>query len=167
MTAEPLTTAGRLQRRPARAILRWRANKLKTPHCQRRDVRPGRSYVGEGAYRPIGGDPLELEQSRVDPDPLLHGAGRPILQPFVSPGREVVHSITGFIDKTGNFFVTRHSTKILQRSPPLGIGICFESLPAAPSLSKAMHRPCRDIGYFGIFEVEFVCSGGEHAFDRV
>jgi D-aspartate ligase len=104
---------------------------------------------------------LELEQSRVDPDPLLYGTGRPILQPFIAPGPEGVHSITGFIDKTGNFFVTRHSAKIFQRSPPLGIGICFESLPAAPSLSKAIHRLCRDLGYFGIFEVEFVCSGGK------
>jgi D-aspartate ligase len=104
---------------------------------------------------------LELEQSRVDPDPLLLGNTRPILQPYVSSGREGVHSITGFIDKTGDIFVTRHSTKVFQRSPPLGIGICFESLPAAPSLSKAIHRLCRDIGYFGIFEVEFVCSGGK------
>jgi D-aspartate ligase len=104
---------------------------------------------------------LLLEQSGVESDPLLLGTGRPILQPFVPVGREGVHSITGFIDQTGKFFVTRHSTKVFQRSPPLGIGICFESLPAAPSLSKAIYRLCRDIGYFGIFEVEFVCSNGK------
>jgi D-aspartate ligase len=101
---------------------------------------------------------LLLEQSRIVSDSLLPGAGRPILQPFVPVGREGVHSITGFIDQTGNFFVTRRSTKVFQRSPPVGIGICFESLSAAPSLSKAIYRLCRDIGYFGIFEVEFVRS---------
>jgi D-aspartate ligase len=100
------------------------------------------------------------EKAEASYDPLMPDADLPILQQFVSATSEGVHSITGFIDRTGDLFVTRHSTKVFQRSPPLGIGICFESRSAAPLLSDAIRRLCREIGYFGIFEVEFIWFDG-------
>jgi D-aspartate ligase len=87
-------------------------------------------------------------------------AGRPFLQPFVNVGSEGVQSIAGFIDRTGDLFVTRRSIKVFQRTRPLGVGVCYESLPPAPSLSKAVYALCRELGYFGIFEVEFLSLGG-------
>jgi predicted ATP-grasp superfamily ATP-dependent carboligase len=96
------------------------------------------------------------EQVRAAENPLLPDAGLPILQQFVSVAEEGVCSVTGFIDRTGQLFVTRRSTKVLQRSQPVGVGVCFESLPDSPMLSTAVRRLCRELQYFGMFEVEFL-----------
>ncbi len=87
----------------------------------------------------------------------------PLLQHFVEIGSEGVYSVSGFIDETGELFVTRHATKVFQRSQPAGVGVCFESLPADPDLSAAVHRLCRKLKYFGIFEVEFIRFQGQWA----
>lgn len=93
------------------------------------------------------------------------GAGKPlpshhwpILQEFLPVGAEGVLSITGFIDRTGEFFVARTSRKIFQRSQPVGVGVCFESLPQDVALTEAVRALCKQLGYFGIFEVEFIRS---------
>ena len=103
------------------------------------------------------------EQERASYDPLLPDAGLPILQQFVDAARNGVHSVTGFIDRTGELFVTRRSTKVFQRSEPVGVGVCFESLPTNSVLSNAVRRLCQVLGYFGIFEVEFISFDGQWA----
>jgi D-aspartate ligase len=105
---------------------------------------------------------VDREQDRIA-DSLLPDASLPILQQFVSVGSEGVHSVTGFIDRTGELFVTRRSTKVFQRSQPVGVGVCFESLPAARMLSDAVRRLCQELSYFGIFEVEFLWFDGRWA----
>ncbi len=87
----------------------------------------------------------------------------PLLQYFVAIGAEGVYSVTGYIDQTGEQFVTRHATKVFQRSQPAGVGVCFESLPTDPELSASVYRLCRALGYFGIFEVEFIRFNGRWA----
>jgi D-aspartate ligase len=91
---------------------------------------------------------------------LRFDAARPILQQFVEVGSEGVHSIAGFIDRGGTLFVTRRSRKIFQRSRPVGVGVCYESLPADASLSNSVRDLCRELGYFGMFEIEFVPFNG-------
>jgi D-aspartate ligase len=104
---------------------------------------------------------VDRERARVsDTNPLLADAHKPILQQFVTVGDEGVLSVTGFIDQSGNCFVTRYSTKVLQRSLPVGVGVCFESPPEVGDLSDAVRRLCTDLGYFGIFEVEFLRFNG-------
>lgn len=93
-------------------------------------------------------------------DGVDHG---PILQPFVVDGSDRVQSVTGFIDRTGSLFVTRRSVKVFQRSQPIGVGVCHESLPSSPSLSHAVYKLCRELNYFGIFEVEFIRFNGHWA----
>lgn len=83
-----------------------------------------------------------------------------MLQRFVTDASQAVHSITGFIDRTGELFVTRHAAKVLQRLEPVGVGVCFESLPPNASLADDVRKLCQELGYFGIFEVEFVWSDG-------
>src|SRR5262249_46838487 len=100
------------------------------------------------------------ERVRDIESPLPPDATRPILQRFVKVGSEGVQSITGFIDRTGELFVTRRSTKVFQRTRPLGVGVCYESLPPAALLSGAVHALCRELGYFGLFEVEFLSFDG-------
>jgi predicted ATP-grasp superfamily ATP-dependent carboligase len=106
---------------------------------------------------------VDREQARAADDLLLPYANLPILQQFVRVGGEGVHSVTGFIDRTGELFVTRAATKVFQRFQPVGVGVCFESLPPAPALSDAVRRVCRELGYFGIFEVEFLQFDGRWA----
>ena len=106
---------------------------------------------------------VDRERVGSSDDPLLQSANLPILQQFVGVGSEGVLSVTGFIDRTGECFVTRHATKVFQRSLPLGVGVCFESLPNDVALSDAVHHLCQHLGYFGIFEVEFVRFNGTWA----
>jgi PAS domain S-box-containing protein len=96
------------------------------------------------------------EQMRSADNPLLPDASLPILQQFVDVEKEGVYSVTGFIDRSGELFVTRRSTKVFQRSKPVGVGVCFESRPNDPALSAAVRRLCRELNYFGLFEVEFL-----------
>ncbi len=103
---------------------------------------------------------IEREKDGLPNNPLLPDARIPILQQFVAVRSEGVCSVTGFIDRTGELFVTRQAKKVLQRSQPAGVGICFESLPSNPALSDAVRRLCRELGYFGIFEVEFLYTNG-------
>jgi D-aspartate ligase len=106
---------------------------------------------------------IDREQDPAGDNPLLPDAKLPILQQFVRVGGEGVLSVTGFIDRTGELFVTRRATNVFQRSRPVGVGVCFESLPADPELSNAVRRLCRELGYFGIFEVEFLRFDGRWA----
>jgi predicted ATP-grasp superfamily ATP-dependent carboligase len=104
---------------------------------------------------------VDRERARVsDDNPLLADAHLPILQQFVAVGHEGILSVTGFVDHTGECFVTRYSTKVLQRSEPVGVGVCFETPPDVTGLSEAVRRLCTDIGYFGVFEIEFLMLNG-------
>lgn len=106
---------------------------------------------------------ISRELERASHHPLLQDAGLPILQQFVDAAKQGVHSITGFIDRSGELFVTRRSTKVFQRSQPIGVGVCFKSLPTDPLLSNAVRRLCQELGYFGLFEVEFINFDGKWA----
>lgn len=103
---------------------------------------------------------LARERYRFDDTARAPGAVRPVIQKFVNIGREGVVSISGFIGQSADVFVTRRSTKILQRSRPVGVGVCYESCSADPDLSQAVYRLCRELGYFGLFEVEFILHDG-------
>jgi D-aspartate ligase len=106
---------------------------------------------------------LSRETTGVARNVLLPDAELPLLQQFVRVTNEGVCSVSGFIDRTGELFVTRRATKILQRSQPVGVGVCFESLPPDVSLSNAVRRLCAELGYFGMFEVEFLRFNGDWA----
>ncbi|MGA7541104.1 MAG: hypothetical protein WBW93_20280 [Steroidobacteraceae bacterium] len=80
----------------------------------------------------------------------------PFLQQFAGDESEGVCSISGYIDRTGQLFVTRCSAKVYQRSHPMGVGVCFESRSDDPDLSRAVRALCAELSYFGIFEVEFI-----------
>ncbi|WP_456705189.1 ATP-grasp domain-containing protein [Bradyrhizobium sp. USDA 4449] len=84
------------------------------------------------------------------------GLKRPLLQQFAADGSQDVQSITGFIDRTGELFVSRRSVKVFQRSRPIGIGICHEALPPSRDLSRMVYTLCRELNYFGVFEAEFI-----------
>src|SRR5262245_18588833 len=86
---------------------------------------------------------------------------RPILQEFCAQASQAVCSVTGFIDRSGEMFVARGSVKVLQRTSPVGLGVCFEAVPLDQELADGVARLCRSTGYFGVFEVEFLHVGGQ------
>ena len=98
--------------------------------------------------------PLDALSQR---DPLL---GRPIVQEFRPEAANGIYNLAGFIDRTGEHVVMRASRKILQRPRRLGIGLCFESAPLHAALADGVMRLCRELGYFGIFEIEMIESDG-------
>jgi D-aspartate ligase len=91
----------------------------------------------------------------------LNTDGLPILQRFVTVGTEGIRSVTGFISRKADHFLTRDAIKVFQRTEPLGVGVCFESVPTVRELSDSVNRLCKIIGFYGIFEVEFVWFDGQ------
>jgi D-aspartate ligase len=87
-------------------------------------------------------------------------ATRPMLQRFHPEAVEQVYSLAGFRDRSGKHFVVRAATKVLQRPRQLGIGLCFESSEVDETLAAGVRMLCERIGYFGIFEAEFIRAGG-------
>ncbi|HEY3449727.1 MAG TPA: carbamoyl-phosphate synthase [Myxococcales bacterium] len=86
-------------------------------------------------------------------------AGTPILQELHAEAAQGIYSLSGFVDETGELFVCRASTKVLQRPRKLGIGLCFEAAPVDGELAEKVRRMCARLGYFGVFEAEFIGVG--------
>jgi D-aspartate ligase len=106
---------------------------------------------------------LARERGATGNNPLMPDAPVPLLQQYVRVSAEGVCSVSGYIDRSGELFVTRRSTKILLRTQPAGTGLCFESLPPDQGLSDSVRRLCLELGYFGLFEVEFLYLDGAWA----
>ena len=95
-----------------------------------------------------------------DDSPQISGY---FFQQFVPKNDRGVLSVAGFIDKTGEHFVARAARKVMLRTEPAGVGVCFESVELDPALADAVARLCRNLGYFGVFEVEFLWDGAKWA----
>lgn len=136
--------------KPRTHVRRLRNDKGVVVHSMKELIRQYRLFV-------------DRELVKSDDDIFMPRARIPILQQFVSVADEGIVSITGFVDRSGEYFVCRRSVKIFQRTQPVGVGVCFESLPAAASLAEAARKLCRELGYFGIFEIEFIRFNGSWA----
>jgi len=84
----------------------------------------------------------------------------PMLQRHYSEAMAAVYSLSGFLDASGTHFAMRGAKKLLQRPLSLGIGLCFEHADVDPALAEKIVQFCRRIGYFGVFEAEFIVCGG-------
>lgn len=93
-------------------------------------------------------------------EPYFGEATQPMVQ-HVPAGSQRVYSISGFVDRGGNLLATRASVKVLQRTQPVGLGVCFETDEVDPGLAQSIARLCRAVGHFGVFEVEFVRDRGK------
>jgi predicted ATP-grasp superfamily ATP-dependent carboligase len=87
-------------------------------------------------------------------------ATRPMIQRFYPEAVDGVYSLAGFRDEAGNHFAVRAATKVLQQPRRLGVGLCFEDAPVDPELAAGVRRLCERVGYFGIFEAEFIRTHG-------
>lgn len=101
------------------------------------------------------------EQRLIDFDPSVKW---PMVQAYYPDAAENIYSVSGFIDATGELCALRASRKVLQRPRKLGIGLCFEAAPVRPELADAIRRLCKETGYFGTFEVEFIHTRADDAY---
>jgi D-aspartate ligase len=88
-------------------------------------------------------------------------AARPLVQEFQPRATEGIYSLSGFIDESGALLGVRGAMKILQRPRRLGVGLCFERAEVKRQLVDAIVRICRRVGYYGVFEVEFIHRDGK------
>jgi D-aspartate ligase len=86
----------------------------------------------------------------------------PMLQAFDMRAAVGVYSLSGFIHRDGQLLGARAALKVLQRPRRVGVGLCFEDTPVEMDLLERVVALCREVGYFGVFEVEFVPDGDLH-----
>lgn len=86
----------------------------------------------------------------------------PMVQVFHEDAVHNILSVAGFTDGTGRPALLRASRKILQRPRRVGIGLCFEGTPVPPPVVESVARVCEELGYSGLFEVEFIEHDGEY-----
>lgn len=84
------------------------------------------------------------------------GIERPMLQAFRPNAASNIYSISGFIGRGSQGVAARAAIKVLQRPRRLGVGLCFEEAPVDPVALESLVGLCKKVGYFGVFEAEFV-----------
>jgi D-aspartate ligase len=84
----------------------------------------------------------------------------PMLQAF-APDSAGVYSLSGFADVDGTVLGARAARKVLQRPLRVGIGVCFEDAPVDRTTLERLELLCRQVGYFGVFEAEFLMHEGQ------
>lgn len=87
-------------------------------------------------------------------------AALPMIQEFHPGAAQGIYSVSGFRAQTGEL-VARASVKVLQRPRKLGIGLCFEEAPLRSDVIAGIDALCREVGYFGVFEAEFLVEPAE------
>jgi predicted ATP-grasp superfamily ATP-dependent carboligase len=85
----------------------------------------------------------------------------PMFQRYHPEGMEAIYSLSGFRDMSGKHVAMLGAQKVLQRPRRLGVGLCFEEAPLDPDLAARAIRLCEHIGYYGVFELEFIHCGGQ------
>jgi D-aspartate ligase len=85
----------------------------------------------------------------------------PFIQQYYPQAAEDVYSLSGFREKIGGGVIMRGARKILQQPRAIGIGLCFEPALVDPLLADRTKRLCERIGYYGVFELEFILAEGK------
>jgi len=84
----------------------------------------------------------------------------PVVQEFFPDAADCIYNLTGYLDPARGISALRASTKVLQVHR-IGVGVCFEHAEVRHDLVDAVTRLFADVGYAGVFEIEFI-----HARDR-
>jgi D-aspartate ligase len=87
------------------------------------------------------------------------GIDLPMLQAFRPDAAENIYSMSGFIGPKDGQVSVRAAVKVLQRPRRLGVGLCFEEAAVDEAALARLVGICRAVGYFGVFEAEFVRAG--------
>jgi predicted ATP-grasp superfamily ATP-dependent carboligase len=90
----------------------------------------------------------------------LGEATQPMVQRYHPEAMEGIYSLSGFRDRSGRMSPLLGAKKVLQRPRRIGIGLCFDSAPTDPGIAERTKRLLDRIGYYGVFELEFIRAGG-------
>ena len=85
----------------------------------------------------------------------------PLVQQFHPQAIENVYSLSGFREKAGGGMIVRAARKIVQQPRRTGTGLCFEPTIVDPLLAEQARRLCERVGYYGVFELEFILGEGK------
>jgi D-aspartate ligase len=85
----------------------------------------------------------------------------PLIQQYYPEAVENVYSLCGFREEAGGGVIVRAARKIVQRPRSIGTGLCFEPTFVDPLLVDQAKRLCERIGYYGVFELEFILAEGK------
>lgn len=85
----------------------------------------------------------------------------PMVQAFHTSAGQNTYSVAGFVDESQKIFLTRASAKVLQFPIRVGVGLCFESRPINPKALEYLKAICKEVGYYGVFEAEFIVDGDQ------
>jgi predicted ATP-grasp superfamily ATP-dependent carboligase len=85
----------------------------------------------------------------------------PLVQQYYPQTAEDVYSLSGFREKIGGGVIMRAARKIVQQPRAIGIGLCFEPALVDPLLAERTRQLCERIGYYGVFELEFILAEGK------
>lgn len=98
-------------------------------------------------------------QHVLDHDPSV---GRPMVQEFENGAVNGIYNLSAFMDEQGEVSLFRAGVKVLQRPRRLGVGLCFEAAEVRADLTESVTRLCRQLGYYGVLEVEFIQKDGRY-----
>jgi predicted ATP-grasp superfamily ATP-dependent carboligase len=126
------------------------------------------AYLTSGIKGFIAQDDVELgtqlarfrELVAFDPVLTRHhpDVAEPMIQEYLPAAETSIFSVSGFISEDGTM-VARGAMKVLQRPRKVGIGLCFEGRPVEEPLVEKLSALCKEVGYHGAFESEFIAYG--------
>jgi D-aspartate ligase len=85
----------------------------------------------------------------------------PLIQQYYPQAVGNVYSLCGFREKIGGGVIMRAARKVVQQPRSIGVGLCFEPALVDPLLADQAKRLCERIGYYGVFELEFIVAEGK------
>jgi D-aspartate ligase len=85
----------------------------------------------------------------------------PLIQQYYPEAVENVYSLSGFREKNSGEMILRGARKILQQPRGVGVGLCFEPADVDPTLANLTKQLFERIGYYGVFELEFIYAEGK------
>lgn len=92
-----------------------------------------------------------------------HGLGEkypklklPMIQAFHKEAQTDTISVSGYYHPDQPQPVALFTRKVLQKPKNIGIGLCFKAIAAIPEVSSYVETICRETGYYGVFEAEFI-----------
>jgi predicted ATP-grasp superfamily ATP-dependent carboligase len=91
----------------------------------------------------------------VDYDP---SSAYPMIQEFFPDASQNIYNISSYA-REGKLWGARAGRKVLQQPKSLGIGLCFEEARVEPRLAEGLERLTHRVGFWGVFEAEFVRTG--------
>lgn len=80
---------------------------------------------------------------------------RAMVQEFFPDASRSIYNISSYV-RQGKLWGARAGRKLLQRPKRIGVGMCFEEAPLDERLSQGLERLAQRVGFFGVFEAEFI-----------